>query len=140
MTDILCELPEGYVPSEKEEYMNIKQLEYFRRKLLEWKKELTEGNDVLKYLKEETNPGTDFGDRVAVENDVRCEMRTKSREAKLIAKIDAALLRIKNGTYGYCEMTGAPIGVKRLMARPVATLSIEAQEQHEKEEKQKLDI
>lgn len=132
----LCKLPEGYVPSEDEEYMNPKQLEFFKQKLLKWKQDLVDGRDVLEYLKEETNPGTDFGDRAAVENDMRCELRTKNRQAKLISKIDAALLRIQNGTYGYCEMTGAPIGVKRLMARPIATLSIEAQEQHEQEEKQ----
>lgn len=138
MDDILCELPEGYEPSEDEDYMNAKQLEFFRKMLIQWKSDLEVNNDVLKYLKEETNPGTDFGDRASVENDVHCELRTKSREAKLVAKIDAALLRIKNGTYGYCEMTGAPIGIKRLMARPVATLSIEAQEQHEREEKAKL--
>ena len=138
MSDILCELPDGYEPSEQEEYMNRNQLEFFRRMLVQQKAALEAGNDVLKYLQEETNPGTDFGDRASVENDVRCELRTKSREVKLIAKIDAALARIKNGTYGYCEMTGAPIGIKRLIARPVATLSIEAQEQHEREEKTKI--
>ena len=138
MSDILCELPDDYEPSEQEEYMNRNQLEFFRRMLVQQKAAIEAGSDVLKYLQEETNPGTDFGDRVSVENDVRCELRAKSREMKLIAKIDAALARIKNGTYGYCEMTGVPIGIKRLIARPVATLSIEAQEQHEREEKTKI--
>lgn len=138
MSDILCELPDDYEPSEQEEYMNRNQLEFFRRMLVQQKKAIEAGSDVLKYLQEETNPGTDFGDRASVENDVRCELRAKSREVKLIAKIDAALARIKNGTYGYCEMTGVPIGIKRLIARPVATLSIEAQEQHEREEKTKI--
>lgn len=135
MVDEICELPDGYEPSDHEEFMNPRQLEYFRRKLLQWKEEVTSNWNLMKYLQEETDPGTDFGDRVSVENDVRCELRAKNRELKLLEKIDAALQRIENHTYGYCEVTGEPIGLKRLMARPIATLSIEVQEIHERAEK-----
>lgn len=135
MVDQICELPDGYEPSDNEEFMNPRQLEYFRRKLLKWKEEVTSDWNLMKYLQEETAPGTDFGDRVSVENDVRCELRAKNRELKLLEKIDAALQRIENRTYGYCEVTGEPIGLKRLMARPIATLSIEVQEMHERAEK-----
>ena len=130
------ELPEGYVPSEDEDFMNPMQLEYFRRVLTKWKEELLASSDaVFRYLQEDTNPGTDFADRVSVEADVMCELRARNRAAKLLSKIDEALLKIANGTYGYCEDTGEPIGIKRLMARPVATLSIDAQENHERMEK-----
>lgn len=129
-----CDCEDGYVPSDDESYMNPRQLRYFKDELLRWRSELEASANLVNYLQEETSPGTDFVDRASVENDARCVLRTKNRESKLVAKINAALMRIENGTYGYCEMTGAPIGIKRLLARPIATLSIEAQEQHEHDE------
>ena len=131
----ICELPDEYTPSENEEFMSPMQLEFFRRMLLKWKEDITSNSgEVLRYLQEDTNPGTDFGDRATVETDLICELRTQSRATKLLSKIDAALSRIFNGTYGYCVETGNPIGIKRLIARPVATLCLEAQEAHEKKE------
>ena len=136
MDNKICELPEGYKPSEDEEFMNDHQREYFRRKLIRWKDELTQGGEeVLKYLQEEGKTCTDFVDRASTETDMVYELRSKERARKLISKINEALLRIKNGTYGYCEETGEPISLKRLEARPVAMLSIEAQERHERHEK-----
>ena len=136
MMEQICELPDGYKPSEKEEFMNDFQREYFRRKLVHWKEELTRGGEeVIQYLQEEGKTSTDFADRASTETDMIYELRSKERARKLIGKIDEALLRIKNGTYGYCEETGEPISLKRLEARPVAMLSIEAQERHEKHEK-----
>lgn len=132
----ICDLPEGYKPSESEDFMNDFQREYFRRKLIEWKEELSKGSEeVLKFLQEEGKNATDLADRASTETDLTYELRSKERAAKLIIKIDEALARIKNGTYGYCEETGDPISLKRLEARPVATLSLEAQERHEKTEK-----
>ncbi len=130
------ELPEGYRPSEDEEYMNPMQLEYFRRKLLAWKKELMEESDsTLNHLREENWQEPDISDRATLESDAALELRTRDRYRKLINKIDKALNRIADGTYGYCEETGEEIGIKRLEARPIATLTIEAQEKHERLEK-----
>ncbi len=134
------ELPKGYVPSEKEQYMNDKQLEYFRRKLLSWREELiAESRETMEHLKEENWHEPDFADRASLETEAGVELRTRNRYLKLISKIDQALKRIETGDYGYCEETGEPIGLKRLEARPIASLSIEAQERHEKMEKQYAD-
>lgn len=137
MSDIkLVDLPHDYKPSESEEYMNSYQLEYFRRKLLKWKADLlSESMQTVEHLKEENWNEPDLNDRASIETETTFELRTRDRYRKLIDKIDAALLRIAKGTYGYCDDTGEPIGVKRLEARPVATLSIEAQERHERFEK-----
>ncbi|MBR1735347.1 MAG: RNA polymerase-binding protein DksA [Alphaproteobacteria bacterium] len=132
----ICELPDGYKPSEKEEFMCDFQREYFRRKLEKWKSDILNDNEeVLKYLQEEGKMCTDIADRASSETDLAYELRSKDRARKLIAKIDEALLRIDAGTYGYCIETGDPISLKRLEARPVAMLSIEAQERHEKQER-----
>ncbi|MCP5361293.1 MAG: RNA polymerase-binding protein DksA [Hyphomicrobiales bacterium] len=129
-------LAKNYKPSEKEEYMNDQQLEYFRQKLLDWKGELLrESSETLGHLKEENFNEPDITDRATVETDTALELRTRDRYRKLINKIDAALMRIERGEYGFCEETGQPIGVKRLEARPIATLSIAAQERHERDEK-----
>ena len=133
-------LPKNYKPSEKEEYMNPMQLAYFKKKLLDWKNELIQGSEnARKTLVEETS-GTysTAGDDIDRANDEalkQLELRTRDRERKVIAKIDAALQRIENGTFGYCEITDEPIGLKRLEARPVATMTVEAQEEHEAKEK-----
>ena len=130
------ELEANYEPSEKEEYMNPKHLEFFKRKLLEWKYELLkEAQETLNHLKEDKLNEPDPTDRAIAEIEAASELRSRDRYRKLIVKIDHALKRIENGTYGYCEETGEPIGLKRLRARPVATLSIEAQEKHEKHKK-----
>ena len=134
------ELPPNYKPSEDEEYMNPMQLEYFKRKLLKWKEELLQGSEeTLKSLTEETGDTySSSGDEVDRANDEalkQLELRARDRERKLITKIDAALKRIEDGTFGYCEITDEPIGIKRLEARPVATMSVEAQEEHETKEK-----
>ena len=129
-------LDSNYIPSDKEEFMNEKQLEYFRLKLVNWKKSmLSESKDTIKVMKEETRNIPDVADRASEETDRALELRTRDRQRKLISKIDAALNRIENGTYGYCEVTGEPINIARLDARPVTTLSIEAQEMHERNEK-----
>ena len=129
-------LPSDYSPSENEKFMNEQQLEYFRQKLLIWKHDLlNEANFTKDDLSEEGLQRPDIADRAQVESDASIKLRTRDRERKLINKIDSALRRIDLGTYGYCEETGDPIGLKRLMARPVATLSIAAQEKHEKEER-----
>lgn len=131
------DLPENYYPSEDEPYMNPRQLEFFRKKLLVWKEELIrDSQDTLVHLREENWQGPDFNDRASIEIDTAIELRTRDRYRKLIDKIDKALIRIDNGEYGYCEETGEEIGVKRLDARPIATLTIEAQERHESYEKQ----
>jgi DnaK suppressor protein len=133
-------LPSGYTPSNEEDYMNPFQLEYFRQKLLEWKDSLLgESQETLNHLKEENLNEPDFNDRASIETDRAFELRTRDRYRKLLDKIEEALLRIENKDYGYCEETGEPIGVKRLEARPVATLCIEAQERHENYEKNHLD-
>lgn len=129
-------LPPDYKPSGNEEYMNEMQLEYFRQKLLSWKKSLIgQSMDTLDDLKQGGLNQPDQIDRASLESDKALELRTRDRARKLISKIDEALKRIEDGTYGYCEETGDPIGLERLEVRPVATLSIEAQERHERMEK-----
>lgn len=129
-------LPPDYVPSADEEYMNELQIEYFRRKLVEWKKSLlNQSQDMLEDLRQGGLNQPDDIDRASMETDKALDLRTKDRARKLISKINEALKRIEDGTYGYCEETGEPIGLDRLEARPVATLSIEAQERHERMEK-----
>lgn len=129
-------LPPDYKPSDKEEYMNEMQLEYFRQKLLMWKKSLIgQSKDTLDDLKQGGLNQPDQIDRASLESDKALELRTRDRARKLISKIDEALKRIEDGSYGYCEETGDPIGLERLEVRPVATLSIEAQERHERMEK-----
>ena len=129
-------LPPDYKPSPDEEYMNGQQVEYFRQKLLAWKKELIEqSNDTLEDLKQGGLNQPDDIDRASMETDKAIDLRTKDRIRKLIGKINDALQRIEDGTYGYCEETGEPIGIARLEARPIATLSVEAQERHERMEK-----
>lgn len=131
------ELKDNYIPSEKEEYMNPNQLEYFKRKLTSWKQELIhEAQQTMSHLKEDRLNEPDPSDRAMAETEAAFELRSRGRYRKLITKIDHALERIENKTYGYCEETGEPIGVKRLDARPVATLCIEAQEKHENFERQ----
>jgi DnaK suppressor protein len=129
-------LPPDYRPSEDEEFMNPLQLEYFRQKLLRWRAELlAESSDTLQHLQEESLLQPDLTDRASLETERAIELRTRARERRLISKIDAALLRIEDGSYGYCEETYEPIGIRRLEARPIATLSIEAQERHERIER-----
>lgn len=129
-------LPKNYRPSDDEPFMNAKQLEYFRQHLLRWKEELLrESNHTLQHLQEDSLQAPDIADRASAETDRAVELRTRDRERKLIQKIDEALQRIKDGTYGYCEETDEPIGLRRLEARPIATLSLEAQERHERMEK-----
>jgi DnaK suppressor protein len=125
-----------YVPSEEEEFMNVNQRAYFRSKLVAWRNDiLREARETLEHLAEESANHPDLADRASSETDRAIELRARDRQRKLISKIDAALQRIEDGTYGYCEETGEPIGLKRLDARPIATLSIEAQERHERREK-----
>ena len=125
-----------YRPSEDEEFMNERQLEYFKRKLLNWKEDiLRESRETLSHLQSETENHPDLADRASSETDRALELRTRDRQRKLISKIDEALRRIEDGSYGYCEETGEPIGVARLDARPIATLSLEAQERHERRER-----
>ena len=129
-------LPPGYRPSEDEEFMNPMQREYFRQKLLQWRAELmAESTDTLAHLKEESLLKPDLTDRASLETERAIELRTRARERRLISKIEAALQRIDRGTYGFCEETDEPIGIRRLEARPIATLSIEAQERHERLER-----
>ena len=128
-------LPPDYRPSKKEEYMNDMQLEYFRLKLLSWKKELlAQSSDTLEDLRQGGLNQPDDIDRASLETDKSIDLRTKDRARKLILKIDAALDRIEDGSYGYCEETGEEIGIERLIARPIATLCVEAQERHERRE------
>ena len=128
--------PDEYRPSEDEEYMNERQLEYFKQKLLKWKEDiLRESRETLSHLQSETENHADVADRASSETDRALELRTRDRQRKLISKIDEALRRVEDGSYGYCEETGEPIGVARLEARPIATLSLEAQERHERIEK-----
>ena len=129
-------LPKDYTPREDEPFMNARQREYFRRKLLAWREELQrESTQTLQNLQEENIPAPDLADRASTESERSLELRTRDRERKLIAKITSALHRIEEGSYGYCEETGEPIGLPRLEARPIATLSIEAQERHERRER-----
>ena len=132
---VLAESPE-YRPSEDEEFMNERQLEYFKQKLLKWKEDiLRESRETLSHLQSETENHADVADRASSETDRALELRTRDRQRKLISKIDEALRRIEDGSYGYCEETGEPIGLARLEARPIATLSLEAQERHERRER-----
>lgn len=129
-------LPKNYTPSDNEPFMNARQREYFRRKLLDWKTEIfRETRETVNVLQTESIQHPDDGDRAAAEAEKTLELRARDRQRKLINKIDAALRRIDDKTYGYCEETGEPISLKRLDARPVATLSVEAQERHEKKER-----
>ena len=134
MTDIVID--EGYRPTEDEPFMNERQREYFRRKLIRWKTDiLREAQETLANLQSENENHPDLADRASSETDRAIELRARDRQRKLIAKIDAALSRIDDGSYGYCEETGDPISLKRLEARPIATLSLEAQERHERNER-----
>lgn len=133
-------LPPGYKPSESEEYMNPMQLEYFKQKLLAWREELLqESETTVNHLREENWQEPDINDRASLESDAALELRTRDRYRKLINKIDKALKQIADGTYGYCEETGDEIGIRRLEARPIATLTIEAQERHERLERVQRD-
>ena len=130
------ELADDYRPSDDEPFMNDRQREYFRRKLLQWKEDiLRESKETLQNLQNENTNLPDIADRASEETDRALELRTRDRQRKLVAKIDAALRRIDNGEFGYCEMTGEPISLKRLDARPIATMTLEAQEKHERREK-----
>ena len=132
----MTKLPKNYKPTQKEKFMNAKMKEYFRQKLISWKTDLLkESSQTLNNLQNENEAKPDITDRASEEIDRSFELRTRDRERKLINKIDAALQRIEDGSYGYCDETGDPISIKRLEARPVATLSLEAQELHEKAEK-----
>ncbi len=132
----MTKLPKNYKPTQKEKFMNAKMKEYFRLKLVNWKSELLkESSQTLSNLQSENEAKPDITDRASEEIDRSFELRTRDRERKLINKIEAALQRINDGSYGYCDETGDPISIKRLEARPVATLSLEAQEMHEKAEK-----
>ena len=129
-------VPPNYRPSEDEPFMNARQRAYFRQKLLTWKEEIVrQTKETLAGLHEDSTQHADLADRATSETDRALELRARDRQRKLIAKIDAALARIEDGTYGYCEETGEPIGLKRLDARPIATLSLEAQERHERRER-----
>lgn len=129
-------LPEDYRPAEDEPFMNSRQLEYFKRKLLNWKAELLEQSaETLDNLGGSARNVPDLADRASEETDRALELRTRDRQRKLISKIDAALRRIENGEYGYCEISGEPISLKRLDARPIATMTLEAQERHERRER-----
>jgi len=129
-------LPDDYRPAEDEPFMNDRQLEYFRRKLNAWKNELNGDNkSTIEGLQDSARAVPDIADRASEETDRALELRTRDRERKLVSKIDAALRRIDQGEFGYCDVTGEPISLKRLDARPIATMSLEAQERHERREK-----
>ena len=129
-------LPEDYKPTEKEDFMNPIQIEYFRQKLIKWKQDLlSEASETLNNLSEENLQKPHITDRAQVESDTSIRLRTRDRERKLLSKIEAALRRIDDGTYGYCEETDEPISLKRLEARPIASLSLDAQERHERNER-----
>jgi len=133
MSDLITK---DYRPAEDEPYMNDRQLEYFRNKLMSWREEILRGsNETLKQLKEEDNRLADMSDWASFETERSFQLRARDRERKLLSKISAAMERIEDGSYGYCEETQEPIGLQRLEARPIATLSIEAQERHERREK-----
>ena len=132
----MAKISKNYKPTQKEKFMNAKMKEYFKQKLLSWKNELLkESSQTLNNLQSDNEAKPDITDRASEEIDRSFELRTRDRERKLLNKINSALQRIEDGSYGYCEETGEPIGLKRLEARPVATLSLEAQEMHEKDEK-----
>jgi DnaK suppressor protein len=129
-------LPDDYRPAEDEPFMNDRQLEYFRRKLITWKQDLlNQSSETIDNLQDSARAVPDLADRASEETDRALELRTRDRQRKLVAKIDSALRRIENGEYGYCEVTGEPISLKRLDARPIATMTLEAQEKHERREK-----
>ena len=130
-------MTKSYIPNEKEKYMCSKQKTYFKKRLDEWKKEIIKSNNKNLYLEESNHEisSPDVVDQASSQTEKTVEMRTLNRQIKLLSKIDKAIKKIQDNTYGYCEETGEPIGVKRLIARPIATLSIEAQEKHEKNEK-----
>ena len=129
-------LPDDYTPAEDEPFMNDRQLEYFRRKLIAWKNDLLEDSkDTIEGLQGNARNIPDIADRASEETDRALELRTRDRQRKLVSKIDAAIRRIDEGEYGYCEVTGDPISLKRLDARPIATMTLEAQERHERREK-----
>ncbi|MFP5480815.1 MAG: RNA polymerase-binding protein DksA [Alphaproteobacteria bacterium] len=129
-------LPDDYRPAEDEPFMNDRQLEYFRRKLITWKQELLDQSaETIDSLQDSARNVPDIADRASEETDRALELRTRDRQRKLVAKIDAALRRIESGEFGYCEVTGEPISLKRLDARPIATMTLEAQEKHERREK-----
>ena len=128
--------PDDYTPAEDEPFMNDRQLEYFRRKLIAWKNDLVEDSkDTIEGLQGNARNIPDMADRASEETDRALELRTRDRQRKLVSKIDAAIRRIDEGEYGYCEVTGDPISLKRLDARPIATMTLEAQERHERREK-----
>ncbi len=132
----IADLPPGYRPTDDEPFMNPLQVEYFRRRLLQWREDiLKESNQTLQNLQEGSVQEPDISDRATTEAERALELRTRDRQRKLIGKIEAALRRIEEGSYGFCEETGDPISLSRLEARPIATLSIEAQERHERREK-----
>ena len=129
-------LPDDYRPAEDEPFMNERQLEFFRRKLLNWKEDLlADSRDTIEGLQDNTRNIPDDADRASEETDRALELRTRDRQRKLVSKIDAAIRRVDEGEYGYCSVTGDPISLKRLNARPIATMSLEAQERHERREK-----
>ncbi len=129
-------LPDDYRPAEDEPFMNERQLEYFRRKLLTWRADiLADSKDTIEGLQDSTRNIPDVADRASEETDRALELRTRDRQRKLVSKIDSALRRIEDGEFGYCSVTGEPISLKRLDARPIATMSLEAQERHERREK-----
>ena len=129
-------LPADYRPAENEPFMNDLQLEFFRRKLMVWKQELmSQSAETIDNLQDSARNVPDITDRASEETDRALELRTRDRQRKLVSKIDAALRRIENGEYGYCEVTGEPISLKRLAARPIATMTLEAQEKHERRER-----
>ncbi|CAN7624004.1 MAG: RNA polymerase-binding protein DksA [Caulobacter sp.] len=135
-TATVLKVPDSYRPSDDEPFMNERQLEYFKQKLLAWKEEiLRESRETVSHLQAETENHADLADRASSETDRALELRTRDRQRKLISKIDQALRRVEDGSYGYCEETGEPIGLARLDARPTATLSLEAQERHERRER-----
>ncbi|MDF3025212.1 MAG: dksA [Alphaproteobacteria bacterium] len=134
-------LPPDYKPTEKEKFMNPVMLEYFRQKLLQWRAELLEeSTETIKEMQEDNLQKPDIADRASAETDHALELRTRDRERKLISKINSALEKIDDASYGYCEETGEPISVARLEARPIATLSLEAQERHERKERTQRDM
>jgi DnaK suppressor protein len=129
-------LPNNYRPTEKEKFMSPRQKEFFRQRLMGWREEiLRDAKDMIQNLQDDEGQAPDIADRATKESERAIELRTRDRQRKLVAKIDAAMIRIKEGNYGYCDDTGEPIGLKRLQARPIATLSIEAQERHERRER-----
>lgn len=134
-------LPPDYKPGEKEKFMNPVMLEYFRQKLLKWRAELlAESNETIKEMQEDNLQKPDIADRASAETDHALELRTRDRERKLISKINSALEKIEDGSYGYCEETDEPISIARLEARPIASLSLEAQERHERKERTQRDM